>query len=102
MDGIVWAALITALGALAVAIFGWYVNRSHGLPSGVATAIRSELHEQIDLQLEKIERLEADKTQCERQISSLGDALVERDIIIAALHRKLGLDPPKLKDPRPT
>lgn len=110
MEGVVWAALITALSALAVAVGGWYVNRSHGLPSGTAVAIRAELDELVESQKGKITRLTADldeekagrqndKVECLRKIASLGDALLERDIIIQSLYRRLGLDPPVLSDP---
>lgn len=106
-----WAALVTALGALAVAAFGWWANRTHGLPSTIENAIRDErkLYEQTledkvarlqrELDDERAERA-TDKTECMEQIERLAESIVDRDIIIAQLHRRLGLPKPDITDPR--
>ena len=111
MDGVVWAALVTALGALAVAGFGWWANRKHGLPSSVEKVIRDErkIYEQtlVDKDTRRQQELDAerqargdDKDECMLQIGRLTDAIIDRDVIIAQLHRRLGLPLPHPTDPR--
>jgi hypothetical protein len=111
VDGIVWAALVTALGALAVAVFGWWANRAAGVPSQVQQAVRQErkLYEQAlerkakrleeELNVERTERARASQ-ECEDRVNKLTDALIERDVIIARLHQRLGLPRPHVVDPR--
>ena len=111
MDGVAWAALFTSLGAIAVAGIGWYAQRRAGLPSELGQKIRDELEATIASRDRKITRLEGELTEertqreadgaaCGRKIEALTDALLERDLVIAALHRRLGMVPPHMVDPR--
>ncbi len=111
MDGAVVVAIITSVAALLTAIVGWLLQRSHGLPSTFAVQIRAEL-EAANKSLEgKADRLEqelinergaraTDKRTCDARIASLSEALVERDLVIRELYRRLGLPEPQITDPR--
>ena len=111
MEGVAVAALITAVGAVVVAGLGWYVQQSHGLPSDITKSIRAELEKAIEIEQSKSTRLESELTaeklarieaerECQAQITRLAAAIVDRDVVIDELHRRLGLPTPQRMDPR--
>lgn len=111
MEGVVWAALVTSIGAAAVALFGFWVNRRAGVPDALGKAIRAELEASIEAATRKATRLEAELDEeraarmtasaaCDERVSRLVDAIIERDLIISSLHVRLGLPPPHAIDPR--
>ena len=97
--------------------FGWWVQRKQGLPSSFALTIRGELEAANAALRSKAERLSAELAEerglreeagkaCDEQIATLQEhverlteAIVDRDLVISVLHRRLGLQPPKLDDP---
>lgn len=111
MNTAVWAALVTSVGAMVVAAFGWWVQRKQGLPSAFALTIRAELEaanksleakaHRLELELaEEVRNRDLFKTDCEGRIERLTVALVDRDLVINELYRRQGLPAPHLTDPR--
>lgn len=101
MDASVIVAIVTALGALAVAVVGYVVNRRLGVPNAVQQTIREErkLYEksledkasrlEAELDTER-EARQADKAECLLQINRLADMVVDRDLIIERLQARVG------------
>jgi hypothetical protein len=100
VDPGVLAAIVTASGALAVAIVGYWLNRRMGLPSNFQKTIREErkLYEQVlerkvqrlegELEAERKDR-EAVKKECIARINRLADDLVDKELLIDRLRARV-------------
>lgn len=111
MDPGVIAAMVTAAAAVLIAGGGWWANRRLNLPSNVQTLIRQETGNYVTALEQKVDRLENElsteraerKTEadaCSSKIQALVEGIVERDLVIASLHRRMGLAEPHVTDPR--
>ena len=111
MDPAIIVALITSVGALGVAGVGFWTNRRLGLPSALQRSLREEMETSIASRDRRIQTLETSlgderrersemAAACERRIEDLTSAIVERDLIINDLYRRMGLPKPTVSDPR--
>lgn len=104
-------ALVTAVSAVLIAGGGWWANRRLRLPSNVQTLIRQETSNYVNALEQKVGRLEtelhtertereAEAKSCQARIEGLVEGIVERDLVIASLHRRLKLPAPQVSDLR--
>ena len=105
------AAIATATSAVLIAVGGWWANRRLRLPSNVQTLIRQETSNYVTALEQKVARLEhdlatersereAEALSCGQRIEALVEGIVERDLVIASLHKRLRLPEPHVSDPR--